>query len=100
MDNMGISGYHMNMVLHVEYLKLSQKDSFEVTRLAAYLTEIYGGPKVSRGKLHDYLGMHVDYSAEAIVKVSMIKYLKMYFMNYLNILGHHNHPQLMAIFSS
>ena len=65
----------MTVVWHVEDLKVSHKDHFEFTRLAEYLTDIYGGLKVYRGKLHDYLGMDLDYSEKGIGKVLIINYL-------------------------
>ena len=48
---------------------------FEVTRFTSYLNEIYGGIKVSCGKVHDYLGMDLDYSDKGILKVLMVSCL-------------------------
>ena len=76
MANTEINGSKITLVWHVANLKVSHKDSFEATRLAAYLTYIHGGLKVNRGKLHDYLGMDLYYTEKIIVKVSMIQYLK------------------------
>ena len=43
----------MKMVCHVDDLKLSHKDSFEVTKFAQYLLTIYGKKcKVHRGKIN------------------------------------------------
>ena len=55
--NMETNGSHMTVVWHFRYLKVSHKDSFEATRLALYLTNIYGGMKVNHGKVQEYLGM-------------------------------------------
>ena len=38
--------------------------------------------KVHRGKIHDYLGMYLDYSETGMVKISMIKYLKKFLDNF------------------
>ena len=43
------------------------------------LNEKYGRPKplvVTRGKIHDYLGMVLDYSTEGKVKIRMVDYVK------------------------
>ena len=58
-------------------LKASHKDKNSVTALAEQLVDIYG-PKstVSRGKVHKYLGMDIDWaSVPDTLIVSMIKYL-------------------------
>ena len=40
------------------------------------LANIYGpGITLSRGKVHDYLGMDLDYSSRGKVKISIVKYL-------------------------
>jgi hypothetical protein len=48
----------------------------EVTSMIDWLKGIYGDMKVSRGKVHDYLGMTLDYSKKGEVKVTMIDYMK------------------------
>ena len=73
----------MTVVWHVENLKFSHRDPFEFTRLVEYLTDIYGGLKVNRGKVKNYLGMDLYYYEEVFLNLSMIKYLKMYHLNYL-----------------
>ena len=73
--NAMINGHQMMVAWHVDDLKVSHKDPFEITKFATYLSSIYG-PKltVKRGKAHDYLGMDLDYSQEGSVKVSMVRY--------------------------
>ena len=63
-------------------LKLSHKDSFEVTSLSAYLTNIYGGLKVECVKVQNYLGEDLYYSDKGVVKVSMVKYLNNFIHNF------------------
>ena len=58
--NTEINISQITVVCHVDHLKFSHKDPFEVTRLAAYLTYIYGGMKVNLGEVHYYLGMDLD----------------------------------------
>ena len=63
------------VVWHVDDLKVSHVDIFEITKFAWYLKIIYGGLSVQRVKLHDYLEMDLDYSKQGTLKLSMIKYL-------------------------
>ena len=45
------------------------------------LAKVYGpGITVSIGKVHDYLGMDLDYTGHGNVKISMIKYQKKIFV--------------------
>ena len=63
------------MVWHVDDIKVSHKDPFEVTNFDQYLLIIYGEKlKVNRGKIHDYLGINLDYIETGVVKVLVIKY--------------------------
>ncbi len=47
---------------------------------AQYGQEIVGGKPapltITRGKIHDYLGMLLDYSESGIVKINMIEYIQ------------------------
>ena len=48
-----------------------------MNKFAQYLLTIYENKlKVHRLKIHDYLGMDLDYSDTWVVKVLMIKYLQ------------------------
>ena len=56
--NKDIDGKQMTVTWHVDDLKVSHKDPFEITKLAHFLSKIYGQKLVvHRGKYHDYLGM-------------------------------------------
>jgi hypothetical protein len=63
--NMMIDGKQMTLIWHVDDLKVSHVDAFELTKFASYLSTIYGGLAVHRGKKHDYLGTDLDYSDRA-----------------------------------
>ena len=64
------------LILHVGDLKCSHKKSFVNTLFATWLGTIYGEKlTVKRGKIHDYLGMDLDWSVEGEVTISMIKYV-------------------------
>ena len=72
--NMMIDGHQMTVTWYVDDIKVYHKDPFQVTKCACYLQLIYGKtPTVKRGKIHDYLGMKLDFSERGRVKVSMIK---------------------------
>ena len=70
------SGKQITVIWHVDDLKISCVDSFEITRLWSYLNKLYGGKvKLNRGKKHEYLGMDLDYSKDGVFKVTMIPYI-------------------------
>ena len=58
MANKMVKGEAMAVVWHVDELKVSRKEPFEVTKFAQYFSTIYGNKlKVHRGKIQDYLGI-------------------------------------------
>ena len=74
-ENNMINDKHMTVVWHIYDLKLSHVDSFEINEFAGYTSSIYVGLTAHRGKVHDYLGIELDYIKQGTVKVYMIKYL-------------------------
>jgi len=79
--NREINGSQQTVTWHVDDLKVSHLDPAVNTQLIKELAKIYGpGITVSRGKVHDYLGMDLDYTGDRNVKISMIKYLKKIFV--------------------
>ena len=83
--NKTINGKQCTIVWHVDDLKISHVDSKAVTTIldlldAQYGQEIVGGKRapltITRGKIHDYLGMLLDYSESGIVKINMIEYIQ------------------------
>ena len=68
-------------------LKVSHKKAIEITKLAMYLDNIYPRLKVNCGKIHDYLGMNLDFSEDGNVKVSMIPYLNIILRDFPDLLG-------------
>ena len=67
----------MTVTWHVGDLKISHKDSREVTKFIKRFGGIYGDSmKIHRGKVHDYLGMDLDFSSPKVLKIGMIKYRK------------------------
>ena len=53
---------YMNVSFHFYDLKVSHKDLFQIAKCLCYLSSIYGKElKLKRGKVHDYLGMDIDF---------------------------------------
>jgi hypothetical protein len=82
--NKTINGKQCTIVWHVDDLKISHVDSKVTTTMVnlldgKYGQEIVGGKRapvtVNRGKLHDYLGMALDYSEAGVVKIDMRDYV-------------------------
>ena len=70
------NGSQKTVTWHVDYLKISNVDPMVNTEFFLKLANIYGpGITLSSGKIHDYLGMDLDYSNRGKVKIYMINYL-------------------------
>jgi hypothetical protein len=71
-------------VWHVDDLKVSHCKLLVVTKMAKWLQHTYkrlfdnssGAMKVCRGKVHEYLGMNLDYSTKGEIKITMIPYIR------------------------
>ena len=58
----------MTVTWHVDDLKIPHKDSREVTKFIKRFGDIYGDRMtVHRGKVHDYLGMDLDFSSPKVL---------------------------------
>lgn len=64
-------GVQCTVLIHVDDLKISCKDSRGVEDVITHLTNVYGKMNVCRDKIIDYLGMDFDYSKKGEVKISM-----------------------------
>ena len=74
--NKDANGKQMTVIWHVDDLKLSHVDESENTKFAKWMKTMYGEKlTVHRGKIHDYLGMDMDWSKDGKVTISMIEYL-------------------------
>ena len=79
-----IGGHQMTICFHVDDCKLSHKSSRQMDRMIEYLRKEYesifedgsGKITVKRGKVHEYLGMTIDYSEPGQAKVTMLNYVK------------------------
>ena len=78
-----IDGQQMTIFYHVEDCKLSHRRSKVTDRMIKWLRQEYksifeygsGKMEVSRGKVHKYLGMTLDYTVRGQVKITMIDFL-------------------------
>ena len=66
----------MTVMWHVDNLKISHKDERQVTKFILKISKTYG-KKISfnRRKVHDYLGMDLDYPTPGSIRVGMSKYV-------------------------
>jgi hypothetical protein len=79
-----IDGKQCTIAWHVDDLKISHVDPNAVTSIIGLLDDTYGQEIVegkraavtfTRGKLHDYLGMLLDYSEPSMVKIAIKAYV-------------------------
>jgi hypothetical protein len=74
-----INGKQCTIVWHVDDLKISHEDSAVTQSIVALLQEKYGSEDapvtVTYGKVHDYLGMTLDYSKTGKVIINMTRYV-------------------------
>jgi len=76
--NKTINGKQFTIAWHVDDLKLSHVDPNVVTSVIEDMSERYGKDvplTVTRGKVHDYLGMVIDFTEEGRVKITMYQYI-------------------------
>ena len=69
-----IKGKQMTICWHVDDLKVYHVDEAEVTKIERWLKGLYGNISVSRGKIHTYLGMQLEYTNEGKCFVTMEQY--------------------------
>ena len=77
--NKTINGTQHTVVFHVDDLKCSHVDPSVNDEFLIWLNKRYGEMsevKAHRGKVHDYLGMKLDYSQNGKVKIYMRDYVK------------------------
>ncbi len=81
--NKTINGTQITICLHLDDLKVSQIDPRENIKFEYWLSETYRDAVVAhRGKVHDYLGMILNFSVKGKVIVNMIKYIKNIITNF------------------
>ena len=75
-----INGYQCTIQVHVDDLKLSYVYQDELNKIIDALNEVFGSDgdllTASYGKIHEYLGMTIDWSTEGVVVFTMYDYLE------------------------
>ena len=82
--NKMIEGKQMTICFHVDDCKTSHVSTKAVDEMIEWLKAGYvkiwedgtGKMKVSRGKVHKYLGMTLDFSIKKVVKITMFDYIE------------------------
>ena len=73
-----INGKQCTILWHVDDIKVSHVDPQVVTSILEEINDWYGEISpltVTRGKIHDYLGMTIDYTKKGEVKFTMYDYI-------------------------
>ena len=74
---MTINSSQITACWHVNDLMVSHKDEISIDAFFLKICKIFGnGTKFSRGKVHEYMVMDMDWSQDGIMIVSIIKYLQ------------------------
>ena len=77
--NKMINGKQCTIQFHVDDLKLSHLEQQELDKIVDHLNDIFGSEGellvASYGKIHEYLGMTVDWSVDGKVTFTMYDYL-------------------------
>ena len=77
--NKDIDGKQCTIIWHVDDLKISHVSYSVVTKILDKLSEKFGklAPlTITRGKVHEYLGMKLDFSDSGKVKIDMKQYIQ------------------------
>jgi len=77
--NKMVGGHQMTVSWHVDDLKASHKDGKQIDAFLKWVKQTYGSigeVKATRGKVHDYLGMKLDYSVPGQVSINMVDYVE------------------------
>ena len=79
--NRVVNGKQMTIIWHVDDFKVSHAEEKELDKFIEWIKENYEDPdigmvKVTRGKIHNFLGMTLDYSSDGEVKIDMVEYVK------------------------
>ena len=82
-----INSKQMTIVWHVDDLKISHINRFEVTKMLYVLYSLYPGLTVKRGHVHTYIGMEMDFTEKGKVSIAMQKYLYNILMEFPEHIG-------------
>jgi hypothetical protein len=81
--NKTVGGSQITICFHVDDCKISHRSPIVVDKMIQWLRTNYesifedgsGKMKVSRGKIHEYLGMTLHFTTAGIVRVTMFKFI-------------------------
>jgi hypothetical protein len=76
--NKMVNGKQCTVLWHVDDLKISHSEPEVVTSVLNSLSKKFGKDApmtITRGKIHDYLGMKIDYSDRSKVRITMNEYV-------------------------
>jgi hypothetical protein len=73
--NKTINGKQMTVCWHVGDLNVSHVDPSEVAKFGQWLNMMFGVMVAEQGKVHNYLGMIMDYPEKRKVSINMIEYI-------------------------
>ena len=79
MANKIVDGAQLTVVWHIDDLKVIHVDARVVTKISVRIQKTYerlfddglGAMKLKHGKIHEYLGMQLDFSVAGQVKITM-----------------------------
>jgi hypothetical protein len=77
--NKMVEGKQCTAVFHVDDMKISHVSEAVVTEIIELLKKVYAKTdpmKVNRTKIHEYLGMTIDFTTDGEVKITMYDYIK------------------------
>lgn len=77
--NKTINGKQCTIVWHVDDLKISHVDESVAERMLGLLEHEFGKESplsVTRGRVHDYLGMRLDFTEVGVARIDMTKYVE------------------------
>ena len=77
--NKMVEGKQLTVSWHVDDLKASHMSTKVLDEFLQWIKDTYGAigeVKTTRGKLHDYLGMKLDYSVPGQVSIDMVDYVE------------------------
>ena len=82
--NKNVDAAQLTVVWHLDDLKVSHVDAGAVTRMSVWLQKTYerlfddgsGAMKLKRGKIHEYLGIQLDFSVAGQLKITMYNYIQ------------------------
>jgi hypothetical protein len=76
--NKQVDGEQMTVSWHVDDLKVSHVNKMYIDDFITWIKQAYGSigeVKTTRGKIHEYLGMKLDYSVKRQVIIDMVDYV-------------------------